>query len=66
MLPPGTTTYSERGAKNTIDLVFGSDWLRENMASCDISQDHDHDSYHMPILLEWNLQIREKSEDSRL
>lgn len=33
---------------------------------CDISQDHDHDSDHMPILSELNLQVQEKSEDSRL
>lgn len=52
ILPSGIVTYSERGAKTTIDLVFGSEWLRENMVSCDISQDHDHGSNHIPILSE--------------
>lgn len=66
VLPPETVIYSERGGKNTIDLVFGSEGLRENMVFCDISQDYDYDSDHMPILSEWKLQVQEKSEDSRL
>ena len=52
VLALGTVTYSKRGAKNTIDLVFGSEWLRENMVFCNVSQDHDHDSDHMLILSE--------------
>ena len=36
------------------------------MVFCNISQNHDHDSDHMPILSAWNLQAQEKSEDSRL
>lgn len=44
ILPLGIVTYSERGGKTTTDLVFGSEWLREKMVSCDISQDHDHGS----------------------
>lgn len=52
ILPSGIVTYSERGGKTTIDLVFGSEWLREKMVSCDISQDHDHGSDHIPILSE--------------
>lgn len=47
-----TITYSERKAKSTIDLIFESKWLWENMVFCDISQDHDHDLDHMPILIE--------------
>lgn len=66
ILPSGTVTYRERGAKNTIDRVFGNELLRENMIFCDISQYHDHDSDHNPILSEWNLPVEEKSEDPRL
>lgn len=62
MLPPGTITYIERGFQSTIDLVFGSRQTRENIIKCDKSQEHDHDSDHMPISSEWNLQLKEKIE----
>ncbi len=66
ILSPGTITYNERGFKSTIDLVFGSRQIRENMIKCDISQEHDHDSDHMPIFSEWNLQVKEEIEITRL
>lgn len=55
LLSPRTITYNERGFKGTMDLVFGSQQIWKNMIRCDISQEHDHDSDHMPILSEWNL-----------
>lgn len=62
MLPPETITYNERGFQSTIDLVFGSQQIRENMIKCDISQEYDHNSDYMPISSEWNLQLKEKIE----
>lgn len=39
---------------------------QENMVSCNTNYDYDHDSDHIPIFSEWNLQVQEKAEDYRL
>ena len=55
VLPRGMTTYEEQGYKSTIDLVFATKLLVDSLISCNISDEHDHDSDHLPILSSWNL-----------
>ena len=55
VLPKGITTYKERRYKSIIDLVFATKLLVDSLVLCSISDKHNHDSNHLPILLTWNL-----------
>ncbi len=66
VLPRGMTTYEERGYKSTIDLVFATKLLVDSLISCNTSDEHDHDSDHLPILSSWNLRkLSRPSEEKR-
>ena len=63
ILSPGTITFSERGSKSTIGLVFGSETAARKFGQM---ENHYYDSGHRLILSEWNLRVTEKKEDPRL
>lgn len=50
MVPVGITTYKESTGKSTIDLIFATPLLSDNIISCDIVGDFDYNLDHQPIL----------------
>ena len=55
VLPRGITTYKKGEYKSTIDLVFATKLLVDNLISCSTLNEHDHDSDYLPIFSSWNL-----------
>jgi ribonuclease HI len=47
LLPPGTVTYPNAGT--AIDLVWGSNEAANRTVTCQIAEEHDHSSDHLPI-----------------
>lgn len=54
ILTPGTTTYQDKGAKSTIDLVFVTPLLKDNLITCRIKE-FQYGSDHYPITTCLNL-----------
>jgi Endonuclease-reverse transcriptase len=57
LVPPGTTTYETRGAKTTIDLVWASYSLAEQLIRCEARREWWHGADHIPIHTEFSLVI---------
>ena len=64
MVPVGTATYIESTGENTIDLVFAMPLLTENLITCGITGDFDHDSDYQPILSKWTMRTVNNSLSS--
>ena len=47
LLPPGTITFPNAGT--TIDLTWGNENAEQSLLKCQISEDNDHGSDHLPI-----------------
>ena len=47
LLPPGTITFPNAGT--TIDLIWGNENAEQTLLKCQISEDNDHGSDHLPI-----------------
>ena len=47
LIPPGTVTFPNRGT--TIDLTWGNENAEQRLFKCQISEDNDHGSDHLPI-----------------
>ena len=47
LLPPGTITYPHAGT--AIDLVWGNEEAMNRIIKCQIGEEHDHGSDHLPI-----------------
>lgn len=54
--PKGITTWSARGFTSTIDLAFTTSDLLDAVLSCQVTQDIDQNSDHLPITLQIQLQ----------
>lgn len=50
MVSVGIKTYKESIGKSTINLIFATPLLLENLISCDIAGDFNHDSDYQLIL----------------
>lgn len=65
-LPPGTATYiSSIASKSTLDLVFTSTSLIDRIQMCNVVEELDHDSDHMPIGTVLDLTIQTAAPDTR-
>ena len=59
LLPPGTITYPHAGT--AIDLVWGNDEAKDRIIKCQIAENHDHGSDHLPIEIIMALQVKEET-----
>ena len=57
LTPQGLETWSARDTNSTIDLTFATSFLSEALVKCDLEQDLDHQSDHLPICTEFGLQV---------
>ncbi len=53
MVPVDTATERESIGESTIDLIFATPLLSENIISCYVAGDFNHDSYYQLILSKW-------------
>lgn len=65
LLKKGTVTYEEAGYHSTIDLVFATLFIAENLISCKVSQDNEYGSDHYPITTRFNHQTIQRKEQAR-
>jgi hypothetical protein len=64
LLPPGTVTFPNAGT--TIDLVWGNESAERTKIKCQISEDNDHGSDHLPIETILDLQPRTPGQQTQL
>ena len=57
LTPQGLETWSARDTNSTIDLTFATSFLSEALVKCDLEQDLDHQSDHLPICTEFGLHV---------
>ncbi len=60
ILPSGTITYRARSVETTLDLVFVSQNLENSQIACDVANDMDNDSDHLPVRTVLNLSVAPK------
>jgi hypothetical protein len=64
-LTPGTITRDQAGSQSTIDLVFASYSLREQMIACEVDRSVHADSDHLPILTLLEVNVPEAADPIR-
>jgi hypothetical protein len=60
LLPPGTITYRARSVETTLDLAFVSQNLENSLIACDVANDMDNDSDHLPVRTVLDLSLAPK------
>ena len=49
LLPPGTCTWQSRGQETTLDLVFATEGVGQQVIECKVQMSFDFDSDHFPV-----------------
>ena len=57
LTPQGLETWSARGTSSTVDLAFASPFLSETLVKCDLEYSLDHQSDHLPVCVELQLEV---------
>ena len=65
-LPTGTITYMEADRQSTIDLSLTTIGLADRLIKCEIDEDVNHDSDHLPIVTSLDLTITRLQPKARL
>lgn len=64
LLPRGTITYTTKSASSTIDLILGTEKLKEGLISCEVSESN-HGSDHEAIDTKFEIEFRETVSQPR-
>lgn len=60
-----TATYKESTGKSTIDFIFATPQLLNNLILYKVVEDFGHNLNHQPILFKWTSQMADKPTDSQ-
>ncbi len=65
LLPPGTCTWQSRGQETTLDLVFATEGVGQQIIECRVHPSFDFDSDHFPISTILDNHIAQQSNTPR-
>lgn len=65
LLPPGTCTWQSRGQETTLDLVFATEGVGQQVIECKVQQSFDFDSDHFPVSTTLDTHIGQQSTTPR-